>query len=131
MRYFTLNVLLKMKTFGLFYCRRTNANVLELSEISLDVNLIDNAIRYTFADAPILAVSIEESSNGMIVLVATVNSIHKLKFTHPDSLHKSSSDDSQAYSIFHAACSGQGTRDTVFHVIGHTSSSREFSLSSV
>lgn len=106
--------------------RRTNANVLELSEISLDVNLIDGAIRYKFTDAPILAVSIEDTPNGIIVLVATVNSIHRLKFTHPDFLQKNA-DDTQAYSIFHAACNGLGQRDAVFHIIGHASSSSKYS----
>lgn len=100
--------------------------MLELSEISLDVNLIDSAIRYTFADAPILAVSIEEAPNGITVLVATVTSVHLLRFTHPDALQKNA-DESLAYSIFHAACNGLGTRDMVFHIIGQsTATSSEF-----
>lgn len=90
------------------------------------MNLIDSAIRYTFADAPILAVSIEGAPNGITVLVATVSSVHLLRFTHPDALQKNV-DDTLAYSIFHAACNGLGTRDTLFHIIGHSaSSSKDF-----
>lgn len=103
--------------------RRTNGNVLELSEVSLDLNLIDNAIRYKFTDAPILSVSIAEHNEKVIVLVATVSSVHYLKFAHPNRLQKNL-DETQSYSVFHGACTGQTTRDpssAYFHVINQSS----------
>lgn len=111
--------------------RRTNGDVLDLSEISLDLNLIDNTIRYKFTDAPILAVSIAECSSHIIVLVTTVSSLHQLKFTHPREFVKKQ-DETQNFSIFHGACSGQNIRDPTFslyHVINQVSASSKFHLS--
>lgn len=102
--------------------RRTNGNILELSEVSLDLNLIDNAIRYKFTDAPILSVSIAEHNEKVIVLVATVSSVHFLKFSHPNRLQKNL-DETQSYSVFHAACTGQSSRDSsasYFHAINQS-----------
>lgn len=98
---------------------------MELSEISLDLNLIDNAIRYKFTDAPILSISIEENNDNIIILVATVSSLHHLKFTHPKEFAKVR-DDIQSYSVFHDACTGQSARDSntsLFYVISPISAS--------
>lgn len=101
--------------------RRTSHDVLELSEVSLDANLHDNNVRYKFAGSPVLAVSIFENNNFVVILVATVSSVHRLSFAHPDRLHKHG--DSQAMSIFHDA-SINSTRDpSTYYVIGQTSSS--------
>ena len=105
--------------------RRTNGDILELSEISLDLNLIDNAIRYKFTDAPILAVSIAESNDNIFVLVATVGSLHQLKFTQPRQFSRSH-EETQSFSIFHGVCTGQTTRDpttSLFYVINQQSAS--------
>lgn len=91
--------------------RRTNGDVLELSEISLDLNLIDNAIRYKFTDAPILAVSVAEHNDSVIILVATVSSLHRLKFTHPREFSKIQ-EETQTYSVFHGACTGLTARES-------------------
>lgn len=109
----------------LFYCdrnRRTNGDTLELSEVSLDLNLIDNWIRYKFTDAPILSVSIAEHNDKVIVLVATVSSIHTLKFAHPNRFQKNQ-DETQSFSVFHGACTGQTSRDpaaSFLHVINQS-----------
>lgn len=105
--------------FSTFF-RRTNRDVLDLSEVSLDLNLIDNNIRYKFSDSPVLAVSISEIENNVIALVTTVSSVHCLKFSHPDRIHKNN-DDTQAYSIFHEILTNKATRDasSLFYVIGH------------
>ena len=61
---------------------------MELVEQSLDVNLTGNKIRYRFVDTPILeGITIHEAFNSVIVLVATVSSIHRLCFPHPDIIH--------------------------------------------
>lgn len=98
---------------------------MELSEISLDLNLIDNAIRYKFTDAPILSISIDEINDSIIILVATVSSLHHLKFTHPKEFSKGR-DETQSFSVFHSACSGQSARDSntsLFYVINPISAS--------
>lgn len=92
----------------------------------MDLNLIDNAIRYKFTDAPILAVSISETpDDNIVVLVATVSSVHQLKFSHPNRMQKNQ-DETHAYSVFHAVYSGQSSRDptaSLFHAIGHATGS--------
>lgn len=97
---------------------------MELSEISLDLNLIDNNVRYKFADSPVLTVSIFENQNFIVILVATVNSIHRLSFSHPDRLQRNYGNVSmQSMSVFHDA-SANSTRDpSTFYVIGHAASS--------
>lgn len=112
----------RILTSKLFYSssRRTNRDILELSEVSLDLNLIDNNVRYKFSDSPVLAVSIAEIGNNVIILVATVSSVHYLKFSHPNQIHKNN-DETQAYSIFHEVATNKGTRDSssLFYVVGH------------
>lgn len=98
---------------------------MELSEISLDLNLIDNAIRYKFTDAPILAVSIAESNENIVVLVATVSSLHQLKFNQPREFGKSH-EETQSFSVFHGIGTGQTIRDTtnsLYYVINQLSAS--------
>lgn len=109
-----------------FFCRRTNSDILELSEISLDLNLVNNNIRFKFTDSPILAVSIAEIDENVIVLVATVSSIHQLKFASPLRIHKSN-DETQSFSVFHEAAT-QTSRDpsaSLFYVIGHAATPRK------
>lgn len=101
---------------------RTHHDVLELLEVSLDVNLANSSVRYRFSDAPILSVSIFETKHQVVCLVATVSSIHRLNFAHPDVFAKASSsaNDGASLSVFHDA-SAQATRDPgTFHVIGHS-----------
>lgn len=60
-------------------------DVLELIEHSLDVNLIGNQVRYKFQDSPVLeGLTIHETLQGIVVLVCTVSSIHRLKFPYLD-----------------------------------------------
>lgn len=103
---------------------RTHHDVLELIEVSLDANLTGNSVRYRFTDAPVLTVAIFETGHQVVILVATVSSIHRLNFTHPDILARQQSgqnDGSISLSVFQEA-TAQATRDpSTFHVIGHTS----------
>lgn len=67
--------------------RRTNHDVLELVEQSLDVNLVGNHVRYRFTDTPILeGISVHETINSVFILVATVSSVHCLTYKHPDKI---------------------------------------------
>lgn len=106
---------------------RTQHDCLELLETSLDANLLDNHVRYRFADSPVLFVAVHETANRqqVVLLVVTVNSIHRLGFTHPEQLNggrrtgATSAESSVSLSVFHEA-SMQATRDpSTFHVIGH------------
>lgn len=97
---------------------RTNHDILELVEQSLNVNLIGNQLRYRFTDTPILeGISVHETYNSVVILVATVSSVHRFTYTHPDKLHKQGSSDKFLSSIFRDA-SGNTARDpTSYHVI--------------
>lgn len=68
-----------------------------------------------------LAVTIAEHGDQVLVSVATISSVHLLKFPHPNRLQQKSHDDTQAFAIFHEATVQQiGARDqSLFHVIGH------------
>ncbi|KAK0176406.1 hypothetical protein PV328_000545 [Microctonus aethiopoides] len=80
---------LKYYTRNRFIYWRISHDVLELVEHSLDVNLVNCKVRYKFTDTPILdGITIHETVNSVIILVATVSSIHKLVFPHPDKIHK-------------------------------------------
>ncbi|XP_077499915.1 nuclear pore complex protein Nup160 [Amblyomma americanum] len=63
---------------------KTNHNVLELTEESLDVNLVGNKLRLRFQHTPLLeGVSIFETRNCLVVLAATIASVHRISFPHP------------------------------------------------
>lgn len=80
----------KYYTRNRFIYWRISNDVLELFEHSLDINLIENRVRYRFVDTPILnGVSIHETSTSVVVLVPTVCSVHRLIFPHPSKFHKS------------------------------------------
>ncbi|KAL7295616.1 hypothetical protein TKK_0010980 [Trichogramma kaykai] len=79
-RYFTQNR---------FIYWRIAHDVLELVEYSLDINLVNNQVRYKFTDTPILeGITIHETANSIVILVVTVSSVHKLSFVHPKRVHK-------------------------------------------
>ncbi|XP_050491820.1 nuclear pore complex protein Nup160 homolog isoform X1 [Bombus huntii] len=102
-------------------------DVLELVEHSLDINLANCRVRYKFTDTPILdGISIHETINSVIILIATVSSVHKLSFPHPERIHKnehslSTYKDLGTQSIF-SEMSAQNVKRTkedphMFHVI--------------
>ncbi|GLH07082.1 Nuclear pore complex protein Nup160 homolog, partial [Gryllus bimaculatus] len=78
---------------------RTSHDTLELVEQSLDVNLVGNALRIRFQDTPVLeGVSVHEAEKAIVVLVATVSSVHRLSFPHPDHL---CSEDTADFALAH------------------------------
>ncbi|XP_066602662.1 nuclear pore complex protein Nup160 homolog [Prorops nasuta] len=101
---------------------RISHDILELVECSLDINLAHCRVRYKFTDTPILdGISIHETANSVIILVATVSSVHKLCFSHPDKIHKqehllSSHADLNIHSIFSEACLQTARDPQSFHV---------------
>lgn len=100
-------------------------------EISLDLNLQNNNIRYKFADSPVLAVSIFENQKFVVILTATVSSIHRLTFSHPDRLQKLQSGNNAAgiaLSIFHDASSNSTRDPSTFYVIGNAASSSNLKI---
>merc|ERR1719188_172042 len=67
-----------------------SGDILQLTETSLDERLDGNCVRIRFADAPILTggVGVHETFNSVVVLAATVGSVHKIVFPHPERLKK-------------------------------------------
>ena len=65
---------------------RTSHDVLELTETSLDLNLTANRVKYKFQDTPLLSggVAVYETIHHVVILVATVGSVHKMVFPHPE-----------------------------------------------
>uniref|UniRef100_A0A1I8PEF6 Nuclear pore complex protein Nup160 homolog n=1 Tax=Stomoxys calcitrans TaxID=35570 RepID=A0A1I8PEF6_STOCA len=115
---------------------RSYQDILELTEISLDFNLYQNNLRYKFTDSPVLAVTIAESGEHVVLLVSTVCSLHRISFPHPDSLADGSCssssysnatgtsnipsvefNDSQSYSIFFDASVTAARNPSSFYVI--------------
>ena len=69
--------------------RRSQGNVLELTEESLDYNLNGNHLRLRFSGAHILpGISVHEGHGCVVILVATTASVHRLIFPHPNKLDK-------------------------------------------
>ncbi|XP_065185572.1 nuclear pore complex protein Nup160-like [Sycon ciliatum] len=70
-----------------FLVWRCLGNVLELVEQSLDVNLCNNAVRFSFPGCCVLPdVAVTELAHAVVVLVATDKTVHRLTFPHPSKL---------------------------------------------
>ncbi|XP_068081353.1 nuclear pore complex protein Nup160 [Anabrus simplex] len=120
----------KLYTRNRFLYWRVSHDVLELMEHSLDVNLVGNALRYRFEDMPVLeGVSIHETESTVIVLVATVSSVHRLTFPHPDVICPEASADFAVVhhpeigikSIFADAKLSEARDPSTYHVINNMS----------
>ncbi len=67
--------------------RKTSNDILELTELSMDVNLSGNQLKVQFQNSPVLeGISVHETIDKVYVLVATVASVHRLIFPHPRKL---------------------------------------------
>ncbi|XP_035829742.1 nuclear pore complex protein Nup160 [Aplysia californica] len=86
---------------------RTYQDVLELVEESLDATLSGNMVRYRFQDTPVLPnVTIHEIHGNVVILIATVASVHRLIFPHPRKLNRQHNyvlSEQNAASIFYNA----------------------------
>uniref|UniRef100_A0A1B0CGF9 Putative nuclear pore complex nup160 component n=1 Tax=Lutzomyia longipalpis TaxID=7200 RepID=A0A1B0CGF9_LUTLO len=104
---------------------RTSHDILELSEVSLDLDLVDNNVRYKFSESRILAVSVCELVDFIVILVATVGSVHRLYYPHPNQLHKSTVLDTKCMSIFKEASVTHARDPLTFHMIGSATSTNQ------
>ncbi|GAB6031618.1 hypothetical protein CHUAL_009380 [Chamberlinius hualienensis] len=63
---------------------RISNDVLDIAEESLDLDLTDNHVCLRFHDTPVLdGVGIFETRNEVLILVATVSSVHRIILPHP------------------------------------------------
>ncbi|EDW88051.1 nuclear pore complex protein Nup160 homolog [Drosophila yakuba] len=69
-----------VQTRNRFIYWRTYQDVLELSEVSLDISLQRNHLRLRFTDSAVLNVSLTEQSKSVTLLVVTVSSVHRYVF---------------------------------------------------
>ncbi|KAH8403080.1 hypothetical protein KR222_004297, partial [Zaprionus bogoriensis] len=77
---------------------RTYQDIVELSEVSLDLSLVRNHLRLRFTDSAVLHVSLSEQANSVSLLAVTVSSVHRIVFPlRADG----ASADTQCNSIFH------------------------------
>lgn len=64
---------------------RVSSHDLELVELSAEFNLTGNQVRITFNNSPIISsVNIIEFSNSIVLLIATLTSVHKIHLPHPN-----------------------------------------------
>ncbi|RWS27462.1 hypothetical protein B4U80_09560, partial [Leptotrombidium deliense] len=74
-------------TSNRFIYWRIHNDIVELCELSLDVNLIGNQLRLRFQNTHVLdGVSIHETGDQVFILIATVASVHRLILPHPRKL---------------------------------------------
>uniref|UniRef100_A0A4W4DVH5 Nucleoporin 160 n=1 Tax=Electrophorus electricus TaxID=8005 RepID=A0A4W4DVH5_ELEEL len=69
----------------------TSGDTIQLVEQSLDVNLLNNAIRLKILQCPLLpgGVHIHETLNNVIILIVTSQSVHRLVLPHPTNMYHS------------------------------------------
>ncbi|XP_046389457.1 nuclear pore complex protein Nup160 homolog isoform X2 [Ischnura elegans] len=119
----------KHYTRNRFIYWRITGDVLELVEQSLEINLTGNHVRYKFQDTAVLeGLGIHEAGGGtsVVLLVATVSSVHRLTFPHPDLIHKkdhlsSHHPEMSVPSIFAEASQSAARDPATFHVINNAS----------
>ncbi|XP_037527796.1 nuclear pore complex protein Nup160 [Rhipicephalus sanguineus] len=98
---------------------KTNHNVLELTEESLDVDLIGNRLRLRFQHTPLLeGVSVFETRSNLVVLAATIASVHRLSFPHPRLLNPNIGSASP-YSMRSVFFDTSATLLRDYHVLNH------------
>ncbi|KAL0628387.1 Nuclear pore complex protein Nup160 [Plecturocebus cupreus] len=82
---------------------KTSGDTLELVEESLDVNLLNNAVRLKFQNCNVLpgGVYVCETQNHVIILMLTNQTVHRLLLPHPSRMYRSELVvESQMQSIF-------------------------------
>nr|CAD7452802.1 unnamed protein product [Timema tahoe] len=115
----------KYHTRNRFIYWRISQDVLELVEHSLDLNLSGNTVRYKFQDTHILeGITIHETFNNVVILIATVSSVHRLLLPHPNRIHKEDHTftlypDLGTQSIFAGVTLDAAQNSSTFHVINH------------
>lgn len=65
-------------------------DIIELAELSSEIELESNQVRIRFTNSPILNdVNIIELSDGIVIMIATTTSVHRLTLPHPKTTNKS------------------------------------------
>uniref|UniRef100_A0A8B9GC93 Nucleoporin 160 n=1 Tax=Amazona collaria TaxID=241587 RepID=A0A8B9GC93_9PSIT len=80
----------------------TSGDTVELVEESLDVNLLNNAVRLRIHGCPLLpgGVHICEVQSHLVILLLTGQTVHRLLLPHPSRLYRSLITESQMQSVF-------------------------------
>ncbi|PNJ68214.1 NUP160 isoform 1, partial [Pongo abelii] len=70
---------------------KTSGDTLELMEESLDINLLNNAVRLKFQNCSVLpgGVYVSETQNHVIILMLTNQTVHRLLLPHPSRMYRS------------------------------------------
>ncbi|XP_061780964.2 nuclear pore complex protein Nup160 [Nerophis lumbriciformis] len=78
-------------TSNRFISWSTSGDTLQLVEQSLDTNLLNSAIRLRFIHCNVVpgGVSILETPNNVVVLIATNRSVHRMVLPHPKRMYRS------------------------------------------
>ncbi|XP_019512035.1 PREDICTED: nuclear pore complex protein Nup160 [Hipposideros armiger] len=82
---------------------KTSGDTLELVEESLDINLLNNAVRLKFQNCSLLpgGVHVSETDTHVIILIVTNQTVHRLLLPHPSRMYRSDLVvESQMQSIF-------------------------------
>ena len=76
---------------SLHFNRKTSGDTLELVEESLDINLLNNAVRLKFQNCILLpgGVHVSETQNHVIILILTNQTVHRLLLPHPSRMYRS------------------------------------------
>ena len=91
---------IRKKSVNSFFCcflqmslfnRKTSGDTLELVEESLDINLLNNAVRLKFQNCVLLpgGVHVSETQNHVIILILTSQTVHRLLLPHPSRMYRS------------------------------------------
>lgn len=90
-------------------------DVLELSEQSLDINLRQNHLRFKFAATAILSVSIFETYETITILAATITSVHRFDFQHPNQMANKGK---SAHASIFSSIDGEGSGGSFkYHIV--------------
>uniref|UniRef100_A0A8C4JZJ2 Nucleoporin 160 n=1 Tax=Dromaius novaehollandiae TaxID=8790 RepID=A0A8C4JZJ2_DRONO len=83
--------------------RTTSGDAVELVEESLDINLLNNAVRLRIQGCPLLpgGVHVCEVQSHLVILLATTQTVHRLLLPHPARMYRSELiTESQMQSVF-------------------------------
>ncbi|XP_034098681.1 nuclear pore complex protein Nup160 homolog [Drosophila albomicans] len=118
---FCYNNLKNIQNRNRFIYWRTFQDIVELSEVSLDVTLLKNHLRLRFTDAAVLNVSLSEQENNVTLLVVTVSSVHRIAFPMQNdgsSAGVGATADVQKHSVFYDVNLSQKDQSTYYVLDG-------------
>ncbi|KAH8376726.1 hypothetical protein KR093_001073, partial [Drosophila rubida] len=118
---FCYNNLNTVQNRNRFIYWRTYQDIVELSEVSLDVTLLKNHLRLRFTDAAVLNVSLCQQDNNVTLLVVTVSSVHRIVFSIQNdgsSTAGVAAADVQNHSVFHEFNVNQKDQSTYYVLDG-------------